>query len=114
VLTIDLSFNRLEKIKRGAFGRLPSLRSIQLHHNRLKEIPTPSISMNQLYLANNNITEIKGRSPWPVMNSLLLLDLDNNNLGDSLDGGKKILGHLGSLKVKRESKNCWDVVKKSN
>jgi hypothetical protein len=39
-------------------------------------------------LANNNITKIKGRAPWPVMNSIIYLDLNNNNLGDSLDGGK--------------------------
>ena len=66
---------------------LASLRAINLEFNRLKEIPSPSISMTHLHLANNNITKIKGRSPWPVMNSLIYIDLDNNNLGDSLDGG---------------------------
>ena len=44
--------------------------------------------MTHLHLANNNITKIKGRAPWPVMNSIIYLDLNNNNLGDSLDGGK--------------------------
>ena len=69
------------------FLGLASLRAINLEFNKLKEIPSPSISMTHLHLANNNITKIKGRSPWPVMNSLIYIDLDNNNLGDSLDGG---------------------------
>ena len=56
-------------------------------NNELTEIPSVSISLNNLYLANNNITKIKGRAPWPVMNSLIYIDLDNNQLGDSLDGG---------------------------
>ena len=88
LLSIDLSHNRLEKVKRGAFGGLASLRSINLEHNQLGEIPTPSISMTQMHLANNNISRIIGRSPWPVMNSLIYLDLNNNQFGDSLDGGK--------------------------
>ena len=36
----------------------------------------------------NIYTVIKGRAPWPVMNSIIYMDLNNNNLGDSLDGGK--------------------------
>ena len=40
------------------------------------------------YLANNQIREIKGRRAWPVMNSLIKLNLDNNFLGESLVGGR--------------------------
>ena len=39
---------------------LASLRAINLEFNKLKEIPSPSISMTHLHLANNNITKIKG------------------------------------------------------
>ena len=88
LLQIDLSYNFLVKVGRGAFGGLASLRSINLENNRLKEIPSPSISMTHLHLAHNNISKIRGRSPWPVMNSLIYIDLDNNNLADTLDGGK--------------------------
>ena len=88
LLNINLNHNRLKQVKRGAFGGLFSLRSINLENNQLEEIPKPSISMTHLHLANNNITKIKGRAPWPVMNSIIYLDLNNNNLGDSLDGGK--------------------------
>ena len=34
------------------------------------------------------IREIKGRQAWPVMNSLIKLNLDNNFLGESLVGGR--------------------------
>ena len=109
LLSLDFSHNRLKRVKRGAFGGLASLRSINLgklsqiestcaymlsnfisEYNQLTEIPSVSISLNNLYLANNNITKIKGRAPWPVMNSLIYIDLDNNQLGDSLDGGRSI------------------------
>ena len=88
LLNVDLSNNRLKRVKRGAFGGLASLRSINLENNQLVEIPSPSISLTHLHLANNNITKIKGRAPWPVMNSIIYIDLNNNRLGDSLDGGK--------------------------
>ena len=32
--------------------------------------------------------EIRGRQPWPTMNSLISLDLDFNELGDNLVGGR--------------------------
>ena len=110
LLSLDFSRNRLKRVKRGAFGGLASLRSINLgkitlnnfdilysyflisfsENNELTEIPSVSISLTTLYLANNNISKIKGRAPWPVMNSLIYIDLDNNQLGDSLDGGRCI------------------------
>ena len=110
LLSLDFSHNRLKRVKRGAFGGLASLRSINLgkitinnfdilysyflisfsENNELTEIPSVSISLTTLYLANNNISKIKGRAPWPVMNSLIYIDLDNNQLGDSLDGGRCI------------------------
>ena len=43
------------------FLGLASLRAINLEFNKLKEIPSPSISMTHLHLANNNITKIKGK-----------------------------------------------------
>ena len=33
-------------------------------------------------------SEIKGRQPWPTMNSLISLDLDFNMLGDNLGDGR--------------------------
>ena len=98
ILTLDFSYNRLKKIKRGAFGGLVSLRTIFLvshtlnlcfnisqDHNDLKEIPTPTISLNHMYLGHNNISNTRrGRVPWPVMNSLISLHLDSNSFQDNL------------------------------
>ena len=33
-------------------------------------------------------SQIRGRQPWPTMNSLISLDLDFNDLGDNLEGGR--------------------------
>ena len=45
-----------------------------------------------------------GRQPWPVMNSLLFIDLDNNNLGDSLERGKfSGLNVVGTLKLRNNN-----------
>jgi Leucine-rich repeat (LRR) protein len=46
-------------------------------------------------------TLISGRQPWPAMNSLLYLDLDHNELGDSITGGRfDNLIVLGTLKMR--------------
>lgn len=101
VLDIDLSYNRLKSIRRGAFGNLVSIRSMKLDHNELEEIPRPPISLNHLYMAHNNVSTIRGRAPWPVMNSLISLDLDHNNFGDNLEGGRfNGLNVLQSLKLR--------------
>jgi len=44
---------------------------------------------------------LSGRQPWPVMNSLLYIDLDDNMLGDSLERGKfSNLNVVGTLKLR--------------
>jgi len=88
LLDVDLSHNRMETIRRGAFGNLVSIRTIYLDHNQLSEIPRPPISLNYLHLSHNNLSSINGRQPWPVMNSLISLDLDFNMFGDNLEGGR--------------------------
>jgi len=101
VLDIDLSNNRLKRIKRGAFGGLVSVREIFLDHNEISEIPRPPISLNHLHMAYNNVSTIRGRQPWPVMNSLISLDLDFNMFGDNLEQGRLDgLNVLRSLKLR--------------
>eukprot|EP00092_Neocalanus_flemingeri_P025507 GFUD01027655.1.p1 GENE.GFUD01027655.1~~GFUD01027655.1.p1 ORF type:complete len:1068 (-),score=163.25 GFUD01027655.1:152-3355(-) len=101
VLDVDLSHNRINTIKRGAFGGLVSVRTIYLDHNQLTEIPRPPISLNYLFMAHNKVSIIRGRQPWPVMNSLISLDLDFNSFGDSLEGGRFAgLNVLRSLKLR--------------
>ncbi len=53
LLDIDLSHNQLERVRRGVFAGLSSVREVWLHHNRLKEIPSPPISLTTFHLANN-------------------------------------------------------------
>ena len=67
---------------------LSGVRSIIMDHNELKDIPLPPISCTNYSLAHNNIVAIKGRRPWPVMNSLRYLNLDYNLLADSLEAGR--------------------------
>ena len=98
---MDLLNNRLKRIKRGAFGNLVSVREIFLDHNELKEIPRPPISLNYLHMSHNNVSTIRRRQPWPVMNSLISLDLDFDMFGDNLEQGRLDgLNVLQSLKLR--------------
>ena len=117
LLTLDISHNKLSKVRRGVFQGnkqifllfdfsicvlflermipfnilflgLSGVRSINIDHNQLKEIPLPPISCTNYSLAHNNIVKIKGRRPWPVMNSLRFLNLDYNLLEDNIEAGR--------------------------
>lgn len=101
LLEIDLSHNELQNVRRSVFSGLNSIRTIYIDHNHLDEIPTPPISLNHLHMSHNEVTEIKGRQPWPTMNSLIVLDLDYNRLGDSIEGGRfDNLNTVGTLKLR--------------
>lgn len=84
--TMDLSFNEIKKIARGSLAKLTTLRFLDLNDNGLEGLFQLPISLTRLNLANNLLTEIPDNL-WPVMNSLLELDLSNNTLGDSLTDG---------------------------
>merc|ERR1719285_1180222 len=88
LLDLDFSHNKITRVKRGAFGGLSGVRSIKLNHNLLEEIPRPPISLTHYYMAHNKLKEIRGRQPWPVMNSLISLDFDYNEFGDNLGDGR--------------------------
>ncbi|XP_055919385.1 chaoptin [Eupeodes corollae] len=85
VLELDLSYNKLTSIVRGALAKLTSLRQLYLQNNLLEKLFQIPISLNELYMANNKLQSIPPGT-WPVMNSLLYLDLAGNNLSDSLEG----------------------------
>ncbi|KAI8126994.1 hypothetical protein FF38_08671 [Lucilia cuprina] len=84
LLTLNLSHNRLNNIIRGALAKLTSLRFLNLNHNFLTKIFQIPISLNELYMSDNRIESIPPNT-WPVMNSLIYLDLSKNRLGDSLE-----------------------------
>ncbi|XP_040569853.1 uncharacterized protein [Lepeophtheirus salmonis] len=114
LLDIDLSYNKLNRVRRSVFGGLSSIRFVKLHHNELNEVPAPPISLNAMDCSYNNIKEIKGRQPWPVMNSLLELNLDYNQLGDSLEAGRFdgliVLKSIG-LRGNNISKPPWEALR---
>jgi len=88
LLDLDLSHNQISSVRRGAFGGLSGVRTIDVSYNLLNEIPRPPISLNHYNLAHNKLKEIRGRQPWPVMNSLISLDFDYNEYGDNLGPGR--------------------------
>jgi len=104
LLTLDMSRNKLNRVRRGVFAGLNSVRKLDLRWNELTEVPLPAISLTEYFLSHNKIDGFKGRQAWPTMNSLLLLDLDDNQLGDSLTPGRlDNLNTLGELRLRRNN-----------
>ena len=76
-----------QSVARGAFVRLVSLRLLTIHHNKLESIFQIPISLLELDVRHNNIKKLPPNRVWPTMNALLSLNLDDNSLGDVLEGG---------------------------
>lgn len=83
LLELNLNNNGLSNLAKGALVKLASLRMLWLENNLIEHIFEVPISLNELHMRNNSVTEIPLKT-WPVMNALLLLDLADNRLGDSL------------------------------
>ena len=60
LLDLDLSYNKLERVRRGVLAGLSSIRDVRLDNNGLKVIPTPPISLTHMHLSHNQISSIKG------------------------------------------------------
>ncbi|XP_058452289.1 chaoptin [Malaya genurostris] len=86
LLEMDMSNNNLKDITRGALAKTSGLRFLIMSNNKLERIFQIPISLNHLNLANNEISEIPDKT-WPVMNSLLTLDLSHNKLQNNLQRG---------------------------
>eukprot|EP00088_Acartia_fossae_P001194 TRINITY_DN10452_c0_g1_i2.p1 TRINITY_DN10452_c0_g1~~TRINITY_DN10452_c0_g1_i2.p1 ORF type:complete len:750 (-),score=93.28 TRINITY_DN10452_c0_g1_i2:158-2113(-) len=113
LLDLDFSHNKIKRVKRGAFGGLSGVRSINLNYNKLKEIPRPPISLTHYHMAHNELSTIRGRQPWPVMNSLISLDFDYNKFNDNLGPGR--FNNLNtvqflSLRYNNISKPPWESI----
>lgn len=87
VLELFLNNNFIKKINAATFIKMSSLSHLDLRYNNISQIPTIPISLSSLLISDNQIKDIGPERAWPSMNALLLLDLSNNKLGDSLDNG---------------------------
>uniref|UniRef100_A0A2H1WSK0 SFRICE_015087 n=1 Tax=Spodoptera frugiperda TaxID=7108 RepID=A0A2H1WSK0_SPOFR len=85
ILELDLSHNKLTDVSRGSMAKLVSCRLIDMSYNYLPKLFQIPISLGELNVAYNNLTEIKPNT-WPTMNALLRLNFSANMLGDSLTG----------------------------
>lgn len=77
---LDLSFSHIDHIEDDALGRLEILEILMLDNNNLKKIPLSlPVSLEHLFLQNNNIMEIQAQS-FQGLTSLKTLDLSHNKL----------------------------------
>ena len=72
LLDLDLSYNKLERVRRGVLAGLSSIRDVRLDNNGLKVIPTPPISLTHMHLSHNQISSIKGKPSWRYGSSATL------------------------------------------
>lgn len=93
---INLANNRIHRIDKEVFQKIPSLLYLYAQHNQLKEVPSGlPASLEQLRLSRNRISKIPPGA-FNKMGNLTLLDLYNNQLSDS-DLGRNIFKGLNSL-----------------
>lgn len=93
---INLANNRIHKIDKQVFEKVPALLYLYAQRNQLKEIPAGlPAGLEQLRLGRNRISKIPAGS-FSKMGNLTLLDLYHNQLSDS-DLGKNTFKDLLSL-----------------
>ncbi|KAG8007935.1 Prolargin [Nibea albiflora] len=93
---INLANNRIHRINKQVFEKIPSLLYLYAQGNQLKEVPSGlPASLEQLRLARNRISKIPPGA-FSKMANLTLLDLYHNQLSDS-DLGKNTFKDLKGL-----------------
>ncbi|TKS71469.1 Prolargin Proline-arginine-rich end leucine-rich repeat protein [Collichthys lucidus] len=93
---VNLANNRIHRINKQVFEKIPSLLYLYAQGNQLKEVPSGlPASLEQLRLARNRISKIPPGA-FSKMGNLTLLDLYHNQLSDS-DLGKNTFKDLTGL-----------------
>ncbi|XP_035008344.1 prolargin [Hippoglossus stenolepis] len=93
---VNLANNRIHRIDKQVFEKIPALLYLYVHHNQLKEVPSGlPASLEQLRLSKNRISKIP-TGAFSKMGNLTLLDLYHNQLSDS-GLGKNTFKDLKSL-----------------
>ncbi|XP_069566158.1 prolargin [Brachyistius frenatus] len=93
---VNLANNRIHRIDKQVFEKIPALLYLYIQRNQLNEVPLGlPASLEQLRLGRNRISKIPSGA-LSKMGNLTLLDLYHNQLSDS-DLGKNIFKDLKSL-----------------
>ncbi|XP_022052985.1 prolargin [Acanthochromis polyacanthus] len=93
---VNLANNRIHRIDKQVFEKIPALLYLYAQKNQLNEVPSGlPASLEQLRLGRNRISKIPAGAFNKLVN-LTLLDLYNNQLSDS-DIGKSTFKDLKSL-----------------
>ncbi|XP_040890887.1 prolargin isoform X2 [Toxotes jaculatrix] len=80
---VNLANNRIHRIDKQVFEKIPALLFLYVHRNQLKEVPSGlPASLEQLRLGRNRISKIPAGA-FSKMGNLTLLDLYHNQLSDS-------------------------------
>ncbi|XP_070700601.1 prolargin [Pempheris klunzingeri] len=93
---INLANNRIHRINKQVFEKIPALLYLYAQRNLLKEVPSGlPASLEQLRLGRNRISKIPAGA-FSMMGNLTLLDLYHNQLSDS-DLGRNTFKDLKGL-----------------
>ncbi|XP_034022800.1 prolargin [Thalassophryne amazonica] len=93
---INLANNRIQRIDKQVFEKIPGLLYFYIQRNELKEVPSGlPTTLEQLRLAKNQISKIPAGA-FSKMGNLTLLDLYHNKISDS-SLGKNTFKDLSSL-----------------
>lgn len=93
---INLANNRIHRIDKQVFEKIPALLYLYAQKNQLNEVPSGlPMSLEQLRLGRNRISKIPAGA-FNKLENLTLLDLYNNQLSDN-DIGKNTFKDLKSL-----------------
>ncbi|XP_052329705.1 prolargin-like [Oncorhynchus keta] len=93
---VNMANNRIRKVDKQVFEKVPGLLFLYMERNQLKEVPDDlPAGLEQLILSHNQISKIPSGA-FGKMEHLALLDLHHNKLSDS-DVGKNTFKDMKNL-----------------
>ncbi|KAH9489094.1 Leucine-rich repeat-containing protein 9 [Bulinus truncatus] len=99
---LDLSHNCLTSIDNGILGLMPSLTSLSLESNQLTSLAglQRCSALTELYIGNNNISNIREVFLLKPLPNLVILDMYGNPMVTSVENYRLfVIYHLRSLKA---------------